>query len=147
MNYVNYSRISGASSKSDENWSNPVDTLIIIINNRLIYIWKTLIAGMKSACVFHPTRAKSNYKKSRRRSRNKHSGPHRPRHLGCSAWQTDRSRSQKVTNRTSAIFFIQSVERWPCASYHTPPPLLGFKHRNRYSKMIRVAQNDFAWYI
>ena len=38
MNYVNYSTITGASSRSDENRPNPVDTLIIIINNRLIYI-------------------------------------------------------------------------------------------------------------
>ena len=63
MNYVNYSTITGASSRSDENRPNPVDGLIIIINNRLIGILKTLIAGMKSACVFHPIRAKSNYKK------------------------------------------------------------------------------------
>ena len=38
MNYVNYSTITDASSRSDENRPNPVDTLIIIINNRLIYI-------------------------------------------------------------------------------------------------------------
>ena len=38
MNYVNYSTITGASSRSDENRQNPVYTLIIIINNRLIYI-------------------------------------------------------------------------------------------------------------
>ena len=63
MNYVNNPPISGAGSRSDKNRSNPVYALIIIINNRLIGILKTLIAGMKSACVFHPIRAKSNHKK------------------------------------------------------------------------------------
>lgn len=38
MNYVNYPTISGAGSRSDKNRLNPVYTLIIIINNRLIYI-------------------------------------------------------------------------------------------------------------
>ena len=47
-----------------------------------------------------------------KRSRNKCSGPHRPRRLGCSAWQTDRSRTPKVANGMSAIFLVRSVELW-----------------------------------
>lgn len=79
---------------------------------------------MKSACVFHTIRAKSNYKKSRRRTRNKHSGP---TGLAISDAALGRQIVQDLKrSRTGRLPFFLSNRPNDDAAINFPLPLSGF---------------------